>query len=228
MTDLEAIKARHSVRKYVSQPLCQELVDALQQKITECNNAGRLNIQLVVNEQKAFAGMHSYGKFEGVENYIVMVGEKAADLDYRIGYYGEKLVLYAQQLGLNTCWVGLTYKKVAGCFAVADGEKVACVIAVGYGESEGQGHKIKPVNKVSNCSDATPEWFRQGVEAALLAPTAVNQQKFYFEYVAPANGEKAVVKARKQFSLVGYAKIDLGIACLHFEIGAGRDNFEWG
>lgn len=228
MTDLEAIRARHSVRKYLAEPLCQELVDALQQKINECNRDGGLNIQLVVNEQKAFAGIHSYGKFEGVENYIVMIGERAADLDCRIGYYGEKLVLYAQQLGLNTCWVGLTYKKVAGSYAVADGEKVACVIAVGYGESEGQGHKVKPVNKVSNCTDATPEWFRHGVEAALLAPTAVNQQKFYFEYVAPEGGGKAVVKARKQFSLVGYAKMDLGIACLHFEIGAGRENFEWG
>lgn len=228
MTDLEAIKARHSVRKYLSQPLCKELVDALQQKIDECNRDGRLNIQLVVNETKAFAGLHSYGQFKGVENYIVMAGEKSADLDYRIGYYGEKLVLFAQQLGLNTCWVGLTYKKVADRYTVPEGEKLACVIVVGYGETEGQGHKVKPVAKVSNCSDATPEWFRRGVEAALLAPTAVNQQKFYFEYVAPADGGKPVVKARKQFSMVGYAKMDLGIACLHFEIGAGKENFEWG
>ena len=223
----EALKERHSVRRYVSQPLCQELVEALQEKIAECNTAGNLHMQLVTNEVKAFCGLNSYGKFSGVENYIVMAGEKSSDLSFRVGYWGEELVLFAQTLGLNTCWVGLTYKKVSGTFSLAEGEKEACVIAIGYGETQGTTHRIKTIGKVSNVGDDTPQWFREGVEAALLAPTAINQQKFYFEYIVPKDGGKPIVKAKRGFSLVGYTEMDLGIACRHFEIGAGKENFVW-
>lgn len=79
---------------------------------------------------------------------------------------------------------------------------------------------------MSNASDITPSWFRKGVEAALLAPTAVNQQKFSFEYVG-MSGNRPQVRANKGFSMIGYTQIDLGIAKYHFEIGAGMDNFEW-
>ena len=79
---------------------------------------------------------------------------------------------------------------------------------------------------MSNINDTTPSWFRKGVEAALLAPTAVNQQKFSFEYLGIENS-RHLVRAKKGFSLVGYALMDLGIAKYHFEIGAGKENFDW-
>ena len=79
---------------------------------------------------------------------------------------------------------------------------------------------------MSNASDVTPSWFRKGVEAALLAPTAVNQQKFSFEYVGMKNGHY-LVHVKKGFSIIGYTQMDLGIAKYHFEIGAGKDNFDW-
>ena len=151
-----------------------------------------------------------------------MAGKKAEDLDERVGYYGEHLVLLAQTLGLNTCWVGLSYSKVPGTYVLEEGEKIACYIAIGYGETQGVGHKIKSVEKVSNASDATPSWFRKGVEAALLAPTAVNQQKFSFEYVGVKDGRHQV-RAKKGFSMIGYTQMDLGIAKYHFEIGAGKE-----
>ncbi|MBQ2496931.1 MAG: nitroreductase, partial [Prevotella sp.] len=150
----------------------------------------------------------------------------ADDLDYRIGYYGEQLVLLAQTLGLNTCWVGLSYSKIPGTYVLNEGETIQAYIALGYGETQGVSHKIKTVEQVSNISDNTPEWFRKGVEAALLAPTAVNQQKFSFEYVGHVNGHHQV-HAKKVFSLIGFTQMDLGIAKYHFEIGAGKENFEW-
>jgi len=234
MTLQEAITARHSVRKYIDKEIPADIIAALRDKIEECNRVGNLNIQLVLNETKAFTGMLSYGKFSGVKNYFVMVGKKADDLDERIGYYGEQLVLLAQTLGLNTCWVGLSYRKVSEAYHVGKDEKLACMIALGCGETQGVSHKIKSVQQVSNASDAstelstgaTPAWFKKGVEAALLAPTAINQQKFSFEYVGMKDN-KHIVKADKAFSLVGYTKIDLGIAKYHFEIGAGKDNFIW-
>ena len=227
MTIQEAIEARHSVRAYKDLPLSEEIVKLLEDELVKLNNEGQLHIQLICNEPKAFQGtMAKYGKFCNANNYLVMAGKKAEDLDERIGYYGEHLVLLAQTLGLNTCWVGLSYSKVPGTYVLEEGEKIACYIAIGYGETQGVGHKIKTVEQVSNASDITPSWFKKVVEAALLAPTAVNQQKFSFEYVGMSNNHHQV-RAKKGFSMIGYTQMDLGIAKYHFEIGAGEVNFEW-
>lgn len=227
MTLQEAIEARHSVRAYKNQPLPDAVVKSLEDKIAELNHEGQLHMQLVLNEPKAFLGpLAKYGKFSNTKNYIVMAGRKSADLDERVGYYGEHLVLFVQTLGLNTCWVGLSYRKIGGTFTLQDDEKVACFIALGYGETQGVSHKIKLVEQVSNASEQTPPWFRRGVEAALLAPTAVNQQRFSFEYAGMKDG-KHLVRAKKGFSVIGYTQMDLGIAKCHFEIGAGKENFEW-
>ena len=226
MTLLEAIDARHSVRRYISRPLEREAVDCLRAKIDECNSKGNLHIQLVLNERKGFSGMLAYGSFSGVENYIVMAGRRADDLDERVGYYGEQIVLLAQQLGLGTCWAGLSYRKVKGAYALDSEEKVACMVSLGYPDDAGRKHKCKSVEDVSNAGVSTPGWFEQGVRAALKAPTAVNQQKFYIEYAGVKDGRHCV-RARRLFSMVGYTSMDLGIVKLHFEIGAGKDNFEW-
>ena len=238
MTIQEAIVARHSVRAYKELPLADETVKMLEEKIAELSHAGQLHIQLIRNEPKAFQGpLAKYGRFRGVNNYIVMAGKKTDDLDERVGYYGEQLVLFAQTLGLNTCWVGLSYSKVPGTYVLDEGEKIACYIAIGYGETQGVGHKTKSLEQVSrstirtldsskNASDIIPSWFKKGVEAALLAPTAVNQQKFSFEYVGMSNNRHQV-RAKKGFSLIGYTQMDLGIAKYHFEVGAGKDNFIW-
>ena len=228
MTLQEAIIARHSVRAYKEQPLTDADAQALQEKIAELNRKGRLNIQLIRNEPKAFLGPFArYGKFSGVTDYLVMIGEKADDLDERIGYYGEQLVLFAQTIGLNTCWVGLSYTKIPGTYVLNDDEKIACYIAIGYGKTQGVSHKIKRIDQVSNLSDDSPEWFRRGVEAALLAPTAINQQKFSFELLPAKMGQLPRVLAKRHYSLVGYTQMDLGIAKYHFEIGAGPENFHW-
>ncbi|MBO4314466.1 MAG: nitroreductase [Prevotella sp.] len=227
MTIQEAIKARHSVRAYKEQPLAEDVVKVLEEQMAFFNREGKLHIQLVLNEPKAFQGtLAKYGKFRNVTNYFVMAGKKAEDLDERVGYYGEHLVLLAQTLGLNTCWVGLSYSKVPGTYVLEEGEKIACYIAIGYGETQGVSHRIKTVGQVSRGSDIAPSWFRQGVEAALLAPTAVNQQKFSFEYVGMENNRHKVL-AKKGFSMIGYTQMDLGIVKYHFEVGAGKDHFDW-
>lgn len=227
MTLQEAIEARHSVRAYKDQPLADDVVKVLNERVSDINRDGRLHIQLILNEKKAFQGtIANYGKFRNVSSYFVMAGKKADDLDELIGYYGEHLVLLAQTLGLNTCWVGLSYSKIPGTYVLEADEKICCYIAIGYGETQGVGHKIKTVEQVSNATDSTPSWFRKGVQAALLAPTAVNQQKFSFEYLGVENNTHKV-RANKGFSMMGYTQIDLGIAKCHFEIGAGQENFVW-
>ena len=238
MTIQEAIEGRHSVRAYKNQPLTEDIVKVLEEQIVALNHEGNLHIQLIQNEPRAFQGtLAKYGKFRNVTSYMVMAGKRADDLDERIGYYGEHLVLLAQTLGLNTCWVGLSYKKIPDTYVLEEGEVIKAYIAIGYGETQGTSHKIKTVEQVSrsavrtlgsseNVSDVIPSWFKRGVEAALLAPTAVNQQKFSFEYVG-MNNNRHQVRAKKGFSMIGYTQIDLGIAKYHFEIGAGKENFDW-
>lgn len=228
MTIEEAIKDRHSVRAYKDMSLDNDIVNSLELEIKELNAAGNLHMQLVKDEPKAFQGvLAKYGKFRNVKNYIVMAGKKADDLDERIGYYGEQLVLSAQMKGLNTCWVGLSYSKVPGTYVLNEDEVIRAYISIGYGETKGVSHKIKRIDQVSNVDETTPEWFKNGVEASLLAPTAVNQQKFYFEYLKKDDESLDKVRAKRTFSLVGFTKMDLGIAKRHFEIGAGKDNFIW-
>ena len=235
MTLLEAIQARHSVRKYIDRPIAEDLIGILQEKVNEVNERGDLHIQLVTNEPKAFKGRMAYGAFSGVSNYFAMVGRKDETLSERIGYYGEQLVLLAETLGLNTCWVGLTYNNIREAYDKSDDEKLCCMIALGYGNDPGRNMKRKTISQVSNAGDAsaelstgtTPQWFRDGVAAALLAPTAINQQKFYFRYLGTDANGIGRVKAERTFSIFGYTKMDLGIAKLHFEIGAGKDKFDW-
>ncbi|MBQ7839865.1 MAG: nitroreductase [Lachnospiraceae bacterium] len=217
---MEAMKQRHSVRSYKACKLDDNVKESLQKKIREINEKSGLHFQLIADEPKAFDSfMAHYGKFSGVTNYIALVGKKGADLEEKCGYYGEELVLYAQQLGLNTCWVAMTYSKVPGTFQVDDGEKLTVVISVGYGETQGVVHKSKPADKVCKTNGEMPEWFKNGVEAALLAPTAMNQQKFLFTL----EGKQVAAKAGMGF----YTKLDLGIVKYHFEVGAGIENFSW-
>ena len=130
-------------------------------------------------------------------------------------------MLKAQELGLNTCWVALTYSRGKSTYDVGKGEKFSMVISVGYGIKQGRDHVSKPFDEVAEIKNGTeiPEWFKRGVEAALLAPTAMNQQKFRFIL----DGNKVKAKALLGF----YTKVDLGIAKYHFELGAGKENFEW-
>ena len=228
MTLLEAIKARHSVRRYNDIPIPEEILSVLRDRICEINDQTGLHIQLVTDEPKAFSGLMAYGSFSGVKNYFVMAGKKGDDLDEKIGYFGEQLVLLAQSLGLNTCWAGVSYSKIPGTYELEDGEKIGCYIALGYGQTQGSDHKVKDVREISNASDLTPKWFKKGVDAALLAPTAVNQQKFYLEYLGFRDYSKLPkVAAKPVFSMIGYSKMDLGIVKYHFELGAGKENFEW-
>ena len=159
---IEAIKARHSVRKYLDRPIEKAKAAQLREAIDRVNETSGLNVQLVLNEPKAFSsGLWKYGQFSGVKNYLVMAGPKGKEAEEKIGYYGEELVLLAQTIGLNTCWVGLTYKKIPGTFTLRDGDIVHCVISLGYGTMPGVQHPQKPAENFYESSEGLPPvWFR--------------------------------------------------------------------
>jgi hypothetical protein len=213
----EAIKQRHSVRQYSSDPIIGDVRTSLETLIREVNEESGLHIQLITDDPECFDTLLGhYGKFSGVNNYIAIVGSKKLNkLDELGGYYGEKIVLEAQMLGLNTCWVAGTYGK-GKCKAALDaGEKIVCVIAIGYGKNSGTTHKSKDLSKLCGVAEKDmPAWFKEGIEAALQAPTALNQQKFFIDI----DGEDAVIKP----GFGPMTKLDLGIVRYNFEAASGH------
>ncbi|NMA95666.1 MAG: nitroreductase [Clostridiales bacterium] len=219
MDILEAIKARHSVRRFTGKKIEGEVKEALLRAIDECNEESGLNFQLCLNEPNAFKSrFFHYGTFKNCKDYIALIGPKGMDEKY--GYYGQKVVLKAQQLGLNSCWVGLTYNKFKIPCIIGKGESIRLVIALGYGKTQGRARKSKDIMKLCKVDGDMPDWFKKGMEAATLAPTALNQQRF----LMILNGTTVTAKALP----APYSKVDLGIVKYHFEIGAGKQNFNWG
>jgi len=213
----EAIKSRHSVRYYRNEPIAEETRAELEALIGACNAESGLHMQLIVEDPECFDTLLAhYGMFKNVRNYIAVVGPKdMANLEEKGGYYGQKVVIAAQQMGLNTCWVAGTYKRGKCKAVLEDGEKIVCVIAIGYGESEGTRHKSKPLSKICDIPEADmPVWFKNGVKAAMMAPTAMNQQKFKITL----EGGRPVITA----GAGPMTRIDLGIVKYNFEAVSGH------
>ena len=215
MTVLEAIDARHSVREYLDKPIPPDIRGELDAFAAECSVSSGLHLFVRYDDPAGFdSRLAHYGSFRNVSNYIVLAGKKIPDFDFACGYWGEKLVLRAQQLGLNTCWAALTFNKKAVRALIPAGEEMCMVIALGYGKTQGAPRRSKSFADVTeNAPDET--WFADGVSAALKAPTAVNQQKFVFSV---RDGEPFV----RTRGIGTCLKVDLGIAAYHFEAASGR------
>jgi len=211
MTEIEAIKARHSVRNYLDKDIEQDKIDKLNELIAKCNEEGNLHLQLCVDAGNTYNRLLNKAMGLGsAPSVIVCVGPDDDTVEERVGYYGQKIVLFAQSLGLNTCWAG-TFNKKGVPAEVADGEKVVITIAIGYGATQGKERKSKKIDQVT--SGDNPYWFNEGVKMALLAPTAINQQKFEIKLA-----EDGTVSLKDKGG--PYSKVDIGIVKYHFEVGA--------
>lgn len=216
MDILQAIQERHSVRAYTGQKIEEEKRQKLDALIKECNEESGLHIQIRYDDPSGFdARLAHYGKFRNVDNYIILAGKPSQDLQEKCGYYGEKIVLEAQMMGLNTCWVALSFNKSAVKKLIPKGEKMVLVIAIGYGETQGTAHKGKTLEGVMDTKGEVPIWFQKGAEAALLAPTAINQQKFR---IGMKDGNPVIRTA----GIGPYTEIDLGIVKYNFEAASGH------
>ena len=215
MTEREAILQRHSVRAYQDKKIEAEKVAQIQEKITELNAAGNLCLAFIEDAGRTYGKL--LNRLTGIASapsIVACVGPDAEDLDQRVGYYGQQLVLFLQQLGLNTCWTG-TFDRNNAPVEVASGERLVIAIAVGYGQTSGKIRKSKTPIQVAPQYETAPEWFQSGVELALLAPTAINQQKFEIRL----NEDESVEFVDKGGIL---SQVDLGIIKYHFEVGAER------
>lgn len=209
---------RRSVRRYLADPIDPEKLAVLNATIDRCNQLGQLNLTIRLDEPDPFDHwLAHYGSLSGIRHYIALIGQKHSDLQERIGYFGEFVVLQATALGLGTCWIAGTYDKHKSHVKLSQSEELVGVIAVGNAAHPGTPRKTKSIAQLSRYPDPIPEWFNQGMKASQLAPTAMNQQNFRFI----TDGSTVSAQAGIGF----YTKLDLGIAKLHFELGTGMTCF---
>lgn len=221
MTIKEAAERRHMVRRYTGRKIPKDIVERLTARIDEGNKKYNLKMKLVLENTEALGAAVKLFLAKGVRNYIILAGEDTPNIDEKLGYCGADVMLLAQTLGLNSWWVGGTFSRIGAKknADVAASEKVAGIIAVGYGANQGTPHKSKKPEEVSRYSGTAPAWFIKGVEAAMLAPTALNKQAFLIK----GGGSKVSVACGNG----KYSGVELGIVKYHFEVGAGKENFEW-
>lgn len=220
MTIREAVEKRHMVRQYTDKAIPTDIVELLNERITENNRKYSLHLALVVGQSDGISGMAKLLLSKTVNNYIVLAGMDTPDLDEKLGYCGADLILYAQTLGLNTWWIGGMFNGKGALKNINNKDvRVNGVIAVGYGQTQGVPHKSKTAAEVSEYEGDTPQWFVDGINALLCAPTALNKQP----YIVKGIGNKVSISAGNGH----FSGIDLGIGKYHFEVGAGKENFEW-
>ena len=220
MTMEEAMRARHTVRRYTDRKIPGEVLASLRERIERRNRESGLSMTLVRENAEAFGPVLRLFLAKGVRNYVVLAGRDRPGLDEDIGCCGADIMLYAQTLGLNSWWVGGTYsRKGLRKHAAPEAEKIPGLIALGCGATQGIPHKSKRPEEVASYSGPAPDWFTRGVEALLLAPTALNKQAFTLR------GEGRRVSLTCDSGV--FSGVDLGIGRYHFELGAGKENFEW-
>lgn len=216
MQIIDTIPLRHSVRKFQNRAIHDAKAAQLQYVIDGCNKEFGTNMQLILDDPRVFAGKRN---FENAVNYIALVGSRKNAPQEALGYCGEMVALKAQAIGLNTCWVASTYRKGKVNAQLRKGEKLYGVIAVGYGETPGRLHKERKMEKRMQARSPAPDWFLNGMDAAMLAPTALHQQNFRFIL----EGKSGVRLKSKGIC----KKLNAGILKYHFELGAGKENFQW-
>ena len=225
MITVETIRERHSVREYDGKPLARVEFDALGAVVEECARESGLDIQLVGDNPEVFNVIARFGLIRECRTHVAFVVDDAkargVAADEAIGYWGQKIVLAAQDMELNTCWCALCSRKKS-CAVVAPGKKIRLIIAVGHGKTQGFSRKTKSVEALSSveCAKA-PAWFAAAMEAAQLAPTAMNNQNFKITLLS--DGKTVRIDAPKS----GLNVIDEGIVRCNFEIAANEAGADW-
>ena len=237
MDIMQAIDERISCRAYDEREVEAEKLDQLAACIEEGNAAGGLRMVLVRPEDGGSKLRLAKAMFAGrPSTYVALISGTSEEERDRLGYYGEKVALLAQQLGLATCWVAGTYDRGTVEVPLNPGEELFSVMPVGYAAPKmplkqrtvraALRRRDKKPTTVYAGYDGAPDWTRAGIDAVIKGPSAVNGQPWVF--VDSIRGISATLPDNKR----GVELIDLGIAKLHFQLGAASKGVEgswtWG
>jgi nitroreductase len=230
-----AIPLRRSRRMYDAGELKPEELARLQTVCREFMPFPGARADLVTQSpEKILKGaVGHYGKVKGATALIAFTGDMDDPyVQEKVGYLGEGVILEATAMGLATCWVGGFFRpKVAASVVNTVGnEKVLAVTPVGRAVERltreevimtgfGRNHRRKPLTElVAGLNENDwPHWIKAALEAARIAPSAINRQPWRF-HVEPDSITVSVDNPRYN---IGVSKrLDCGIAMLHIEAAA--------
>lgn len=241
----EAVRKRFSCRAYdLSRTLASDELEQLRDEVGVANAHAGLHFQLVGPLAENEAPALSDSLFRNAPScYLALVATDSPRMEELVGYYGERFVLLATSLGLGTCWVMGSYEKDSVHPELGDGEKLHGIIPVGYPmrvqplRQRAVRHSFRKNNRyLGDLYDGptklrqAPLWIQAGVGSIWAGPSAVNEQ--------PVVIRQAIKDAPVSASLdrehlkTDHGLTDLGIAKLHFEIGAASEDmqgsWQWG
>ena len=242
----EIIKNRHSVRSYNSEILGEELKSKLEEYAANIKGpfAAKLRLEVLDSldlEEGAGSKFGTYGIIKGAKTFIAAATQKEEHSMEQLGYCLEKLMLYAESLGLGTCWMGGTFKRsqFAELIKLKEDEIMPAITPIGY-PAEKRGFVEKVMRRMAGSDNRKPwsELFFEGSFDKPLKKEAAGQYAEVLEMVrlAPSASNKQpwrILKQGNEYHIYlqetkGYAnalgfnmqKIDIGIAMCHFEMTA--------
>ncbi len=240
MTLVEAIDKRISCRAYTDVPLGQNALDELSALAGQLSEEGGFRIDIVGPSDGGAQLKLAARMFSGrVSTYAALIGPDDDPTRERIGYYGERLVLQATQMGLGTCWVAGTFDRDSVVVPMAAEEVLHDVIPIGTMPARqpfaqrtiraGLRRRDKrPAAMYEGPTPLTeaPAWVQAGIDAVVKGPSAINEQPVVFVQ------EGSTLTATLPHLKRNLEYTDLGIAKLHFQIGAEAagtpGSWEWG
>jgi len=233
----QAIGVRRSRRRYDPVPPDSRILERIRQLCANFRPFPEVRAVLVSQRpDEVLKGLVGpYGKIQNAPAFLVFIGRRDDPaVQEKIGYLGEGMVLEAVSLGLATCWVGLSFRpEAAASLGGAGGEEIVpAVAALGFQATSwtagerlltgfGLAHRRKPLPGMVGGLPAEdwPEWVKEGLAAARLAPSAVNRQPWRFRVEADA----VTVSVDNLNDTYHISKrLDCGIAMLHLELGARK------
>lgn len=232
-TAYDAMMKRYSCRAFQKELLAPEIRAQLSGKIEELNRESGLHFQLFCSDDISKpAALLSDSMFSGdCYAFAALVGPEQIEASEPLGYYGEALVIFAEQLGLGTCWVASTYDPDSISVEIPAGEKLWIIIPLGKAAEQPPRQKeirakIRSRDRALDSfveSDvpflAVPSWIQKGADAILAGPSAVNQQPVNLVW----KDGVLTMKLIREGHHLHYC--DMGIAKKQFEISAAASYF---
>lgn len=228
-----AIFIRRSRRQFDQRPLESNLLVTLNEVCKEFRPFPQASAVLVTQSvDDVFKGVIGHhGKIKGAPALIAFIGNMdKLNIHEQIGYFGEGIILEATALNLGTCWVGGFFRPevAASLTNINKSERVFAVTPVGYASGDwsleekimagfGRKHQRKPLTELVTGleEEKWPVWMRQALEAARLAPSAVNRQPWRF-HIEQHSITISVDNLKDTFNIS--KRLDCGIAMLHIEV----------
>ena len=242
MDVIQAIEKRISCRAFVKQPVEDEKFEQIAQEVSAINEESGLHFQLYGPREDGSALDMALNMFaNNPPAYAALVACKDPLEEEKLGYYGERLVLFTEMLGLSTCWVASTYDSDTTRVELAEGEVLHDVVPIGYapekiplkqrtirGAIRGRSKKIDELYCGPVPLKEAPEWVQACIDAVWKGPSAINEQPVVFvqdTVDGPVRAELVRVKTGMEYT-------DLGIAKYHFQVIAEACGvsgaWEWG